>query len=73
MDIRTDKNSLKMAARNFTEFRELIERAEKEAQQLHETLRMLSCFEFNIELSISNGQAGDIDAASSAIKYIPTK
>ncbi|MBR3585844.1 MAG: hypothetical protein IKO00_07490 [Oscillospiraceae bacterium] len=73
MDVRTEKNSLLISARNFTEFRELLEKAEKEAQQLHETLRKLSCFEINVQLSIGDDHAGDMDAASSAIKHIPTK
>ena len=71
--MRTENSSLKIAAKNFPEFRSLLERAEKEAQQLHETLRKLSCFEINLELSVQDVHAGDMDAASSAIRHIPTK
>lgn len=52
MDIRTEINHLKISAKNFREFRELMMEAEKEAQQLHATLQKLSCFEFDLELSI---------------------
>lgn len=73
MDLRTDKNRLYISARNFTEFDELIRRAEKEAQQLHKTLRKLSCFEFEMEVSTETAQAGGMDDASLEIKDIATK
>lgn len=63
---------LMVAAKNSQEFKRLIEKAEKEAQQLHETLRELSCFDFQIGFSVED-QAGGMDFASSAINDMPTK
>ena len=73
MDIRTQGSSLMVSAKNFVEFNDLLERAQKEAQQLNETLRKLSCFEFDFQVSVQNSQAGDMVAASSAISTMPTK
>lgn len=48
------KGRLKIEAMNLTEFKELLERAEKEACQLNETLSKLRNFEFDIDFSIAD-------------------
>ena len=55
-EFRLQKNHLMLAAKNLPQFYELLSRAEKEAQQLHNTLAALSRFEFDIEIS-AGGQA----------------
>ena len=51
------KGRLKIAAVNLSEFQELLDKAEKEACQLRETLNKLHNFEFTIDFSV-------IDSAS---------
>ena len=72
MDLHVTGSTFSLAAKNSREFKRLITKAEKEAQQLRETLRELSCFDFQISFSVED-QAGGIDSASSAISDIPTK
>ena len=73
MAIRTEGNRLKIEAKNFPEFNKLLAKAKKEAQQLNETIAKLSRFEFDLVVTAESSQAGDIDAASSAISDMPTK
>ena len=67
------ENCLHVYARNFPDFAELLSKAEKEAQQLHETIQKLSCFTFQFEVTVKPDQAGDMEPASSEMRYIPTK
>ena len=46
------KGRLKIAAVNLSEFKELLDTAEKEACQLRETLNKLHNFEFTIDFSV---------------------
>ena len=71
-ELRVQKNHLMISAKNLPQFYELLTKAEKEAQQLHNTLAALSRFEFDIEFSTGD-QAGDIESASSVISTMPTK
>ena len=48
------KGRLKIQAVNFLEFKELLEKAEKEACQLNETLSKLHNFEFDIDFSVDD-------------------
>ena len=73
MEVRKEGNTLKVSATNFLEFKNLLIEAEKEAQQLHETLRKLSCFEFEFGISFETFQACGMDSASSETSIIPTK
>ena len=47
------KGRLKIEASNLPEFKELLEKVEKEARQLNETISRLRNFEFNIDFSIA--------------------
>ena len=67
------ENCLHVYARNFPDFKELLSKAEKEAQQLHETVQKLSCFTFELEVTVKPGQDGVMEPASSDMRYIPTK
>lgn len=49
MEMWIQNNKLKISEKNMPEFKALIERAEKEAQQLQGTLKELSCFTIDIE------------------------
>ena len=71
-EYRVQKNHLMISAKNLPQFYELLSKAEKEAQQLRDTLAALSRFEFDIEFS-ADGQTRGMDSASSAINSIPTK
>lgn len=73
MEVRAEGDSLKIAASNFPEFKGLLIEAEKEARQLHETLRKLSSFEFAVGITFETAQACGMDSASSAMSTIPTK
>ena len=73
MDMRTYENELLIAATNLPEFKELLVRAEKEAEQLRSTIAQLSRFELSIRFEVAQGQAGDMEAASSVMSTIPTK
>ena len=46
-------NRLKITVQNLPEFKELIEQAKKEAQQLNQTINRLSCFAIDIEFDTS--------------------
>jgi len=50
-------NHLKISAKNLPEFRDLIDQAKREAQQLNETISNLSRFDFDIEFRIEDDQA----------------
>ncbi len=50
-------NHLKISAKNLPEFRDLIDQAKREAQQLNETISKLSRFDFDIEFRIEDNQA----------------
>lgn len=50
MDMWKEDNKLKVSVKNLPEFKKLLEKAEKEAQQLHQTLNMLSCFTIDIQI-----------------------
>ncbi len=43
--------NLRIGVTNIPEFEELVNRAQKEAAQLHETVRQLANFYLNIEIS----------------------
>ncbi len=45
---------LQIEVTNIPEFYELLQRAEKEAHQLNETISRLKSFELNIDFSIAN-------------------
>ncbi len=47
------KGRLSIEVSNIPEFQELLQKAEKEACQLNETLRRLRNFEFDIDFSIA--------------------
>ena len=47
------KGRLKIEASNLPEFKELLEKVEKEARKLNETISRLRNFEFNIDFSIA--------------------
>lgn len=59
MEVRAEGDSLKIAASNFPEFKGLLIEAEKEARQLHETLRKLSCFEFAVGITFETEGASE--------------
>ena len=67
-EIRVQGNTLKISAKNLRVLNELLTQAEKEAQQLHSTLRKLSCFELDLELIVDDGHAGEMEEASSVLK-----
>ena len=46
-----EKSTLKIAIQNLSEFRALLDQAEKEAQQLNKTLNKLSCFTIDVEIA----------------------
>ena len=50
LDTWKEGNKMKVSVKNLTEFKRLIEKAEKEAQQLHQTMNMLSCFTIDIQI-----------------------
>lgn len=52
---RRDGNHLMISAKNIPEFYDLLTQAEKEAQQLNDTIGKLSRFEFDIEFSAESG------------------
>lgn len=68
-----EKGILKISANNMTEFREMIQKAQEEAQQLNRTLNRLSCFDFEVQVSFEEDQPCSMDSASSAMSTIPTK
>lgn len=74
MDMYVRGNNLMVSATNLPDFNALLKRAEKEAEQLKQTLDQLSRFDFAIQFSIrGENYAGDIDPASSVMSIIPTK
>lgn len=74
MDMYLQEEKLMISAENIPEFQKLLRKAEKEAEQLNQTLNQLSHFDFSIRFSVeSSSQAGEIEAASSAIDTIPKK
>ena len=73
MDMWTRENELLIKATNLPEFKELLVRAEKEAEQLRNTIAQLSRFELSIRFEVAQGQAGDMEAASSVMSTMPTK
>lgn len=50
MEMWTEGNKLRISVKALPEFRKLLEQAEKEAQQLHETMRQLASFTVDIEI-----------------------
>ena len=50
MEIWKEDNQMKVSVKNLPEFKRLLEKAEKEAQQLHQTLNTLSCFTIDIKI-----------------------
>ena len=48
---RGEPSNLRISITNIPEFKELIEQAQKEADQLRETVRQLANFDLNIEIS----------------------
>lgn len=73
MDMQVYENHLKIDAVNLPQFYALLDKAKKEAQQLNDSIAKLSRFEFDIVVSATIGQAGDMEDASSVIRTIPTK
>lgn len=72
MDMYVTGDQLKVSAENLPEFYRLLKQAKKEAEQLNQTISQLSCFEFSIGFSVAD-HAGDMEAASSTVKTIPTQ
>ena len=72
MDMYVTGDQLKLSAENLPEFYRLLKQAKKEAEQLNQTIAQLSCFEFSIGFSVAD-HAGDMEAASSTVKTIPTQ
>jgi hypothetical protein len=73
MDIRTEKDKLKIKAENLPQFYELLAQAKEEAQQLNDSISKLSRFEFDILFSVVRGQPEeDMEEASSTSSSIPT-
>ncbi len=52
MDMRSCGNELLISATNLPEFKELLVRAEKEAEQLRSTIAQLSRFELSVRLEV---------------------
>lgn len=50
--LKTPTGRLNIEVVNLQEFKELIDRAKHEADQLQETINRLSCFELNIDFNI---------------------
>ena len=74
MEMYIRNNVLMVSANNLPEFKKLLQQANEQAEQLNDTLRRLSRFDFSIQLSAhSSDQAGDMEAASSAISDIQMK
>ena len=73
MDMQVYENHLKIDAVNLPQFYALLDKAKKEAQQLNDSIAKLSRFEFDIVVSATVSQAGDMEEASSVIRTIPTK
>ena len=51
-----DSANLRISVTNIPEFEALIEQAQKEAAQLHETVRRLANFYLNIEISSTTNE-----------------
>lgn len=74
MNMYTVGSELRISAEGIPEFKALLEKARKEAEQLNNTIAQLSRFELSISFSAeSKNQAGDMEAASSTINAMPTK
>ena len=74
MDMYISGNAIMISAENLPEFRQLMRQAKEEAEQLNRTLAKLSRFDISIQLSVcGSNQAGDMEAASSAISDMPMK
>ena len=73
MEMYTSGNRLMVSVRNIPEFHALLEKAQKEAEQLNNTIAQLSRFDLVVSFDVLDHQAGDMDAASSVIKTMPTK
>ena len=70
MDMFKTDETLMISVTNLTEFNALLQKAEKEAEQLRQTLAKLSRFNLAIKFSVEGDYAGDIEAASSAMSTI---
>ncbi len=46
-----EKGKLHVSIKKIPEFRELLEQAKKEAQQLNQTIQALSCFTIEVDFS----------------------
>ena len=73
MEMYTSGNKLMVSVKNIPEFNALLEKAQKEAAQLNNTIDQLSRFDLVVSFDVLGNQAGDMEAASSVIKTIPTK
>lgn len=66
--------ALCVAAKNIPEFYALIEKAKEQSEALRETVNKLSCFYFDLEVSVNREkQSGEMVEASTITKVIPTK
>lgn len=74
MDMYAVGSELRISAQNLPEFCSLLSKAKAEAEQLNRTIEQLSRFDLSIQFSVQDmNQAGDMEAASSAINTMPTK
>ena len=74
MEMYTVGSELRVSVENLPDFKRLLDQVKVEAEQLNKTIAQLSRFEVLISFSAeSQAQAGDMDAASSAIRTMPTK
>ena len=74
MDMWVHKDTQHVSVANNSALYQLIEQARAEAEQLAKTIQNLSHFELDIQFSVQpSAQAGDMDAASSAISAMPMK
>lgn len=73
MEMYTNENKLMVSVRNIPEFNALLKKAQEEAEQLNSTIAQLSRFDLVVAFEVQGDQAGDMEAASSVIKTIPTK
>ena len=61
MDMFTDNDTLMVSVTNLKEFNALLQKAEKEAEQLRQTLAKLSRFYLAIKFSVEGDYPGDIE------------
>lgn len=68
------ENTLFFSATNITKFYELIEKANKQTEELQATINKLNNFYFELEFSVrTKYHSGEIEEASSNAIVIPTK